>query len=64
MKASGQSRSVVSPSAVTAYEMIDGFNATEVNGGFWTITVLAYLWAGNRSAYGLPDPAKQTSIGY
>jgi hypothetical protein len=34
-----QSRSVVAPSAVTAFGVIDGFNATAVNGWIWPISV-------------------------
>ena len=33
----GQSRSIVAPAAVTAYRVVDEFNATAVNGRIWSI---------------------------
>jgi hypothetical protein len=37
----GQSRSIVAPSAVTAYRVIDEFNATAVNGRIWPRLVIS-----------------------
>jgi hypothetical protein len=36
----GQSRWIVAPSAVTAYRVLDEFNATAVNGRIWPISAV------------------------
>jgi hypothetical protein len=39
----GQSRSIVAPSAVTAYRVVDELNATAVNGRIWPVSVVRSL---------------------